>query len=162
MESENPLYLRVIGHGEITDLEAHCFGDWHLQLTRGVTFNPSRAHLQCYLSKQQAPMTCMLIKIFGLNQFVLVLPQDNPLSAELMALFVPGTLYLCLFSNSPFKFIICGVPKRSGNRLQSHLSLGIRGNWKQRNFHKYRDIFGNFEYQAVTKTTDCYLQWIPL
>ncbi len=62
-------------------LDAHYLGGGHIQLARGVLFNPSGCQLTLHLSRQIATI-CMLIKNFGPNHFVLIPPQGDPLSPE--------------------------------------------------------------------------------
>ena len=160
----NQQHIRVIGRGEIVDLDANRLGDWCIQFHIGIFFNPSRAPFQCYLT-QQPHNFCALIEVFGPNQFVLVATSGDPCSSELTDLFSPQTLYGCLhFTYVCWSVIIHGVPKSSGARLCGHHQVGnliCRSvDWTQATFHANRERFGGLRYGHIDLPKDSYRRYL--
>ena len=125
MDQENlQQHIRVVSCREIKVLDAHCVGDWFIQLHIGTVFNPSGAPLQRYLSQQRHNF-CALIESFGPNQFVLVATAGNSLSPERTDVFSPQTLHLCLYlTYLGWSVIVHKVPESSGERLRGHHQAG--------------------------------------
>ena len=97
MESgDDQQHIRVLGREGIVVLDADRLGDWNIQFHIGSFFKPtSGLPFQRHL-RQQRHNFCMLIKIFGPNQFVLVATSGAPFSPEPTELFAPLTLHKCL------------------------------------------------------------------
>ena len=165
MDQENDQqHIWVIGRGGIEVLNAHCVGDWFIQLHIGILSNPSGAPLQRYLT-QQLPNFCALIKIFGHNQFVLVATAGDPLSPKQTAVFSPQTLHPCSYLTCTCWLVrVHGVPESSGARLHGQHQAGTfncrRAEWTQATFHENRERFGDFCYIIIDLPTDRYGQYL--
>ena len=160
----NQQHIRVIGRGEIVDLDANRLGDWCIQFHIGIFFNPSRAPFQCYLT-QQPHNFCALIEVFGPNQFVLVATSSDPCSPEITELFAPQTLYGCLHLTYVCRSVIInGVPESSDNILRGHHRAGnfiVRGaDWTQATFHANRERIGGLNYGHIDLLRDNYGRYL--
>ena len=129
-------------------------GNWNIQFHIGSFFNPtSGLPFQCHLRQQQRNF-CMLIKIFGPNQFVLVATSDAPFSPETTILFAPQTLHGCLHLPYVYRLVVInGVPKSSSIILWGHHRAGNiivrRANWIQATFHANRERISGLQYRHI-------------
>ena len=76
-------------------LDSHRGGDWYIQFFIAIIFNPSGPSLERYLAQQRCNF-CMLIEVFGPNQFVLAATPGDPFPPGGMDLFSLQTLHSCL------------------------------------------------------------------
>jgi hypothetical protein len=166
MESgDDQQYIRVLGRGGIEVLDAARLGDWHLLFHIGSFFNPtSGLPFQRQLRQQQRNF-CMLIEIFGPNQFVLVATPGAPFSPETTELSAPQTLHGCLQLPYVCRFVVInGVPESSGNILRGHNRAGNliirRANWTQATFHANRERIGGLRYGHVDRLRDTHGRYL--